>query len=273
MISLVDRVNAIMGSEKTRKSGTTLLDLLLVYSCHRSELPCQSKTIAKKIYSGSSPDDCIRSDDISALIQLLQKENHHQKQIEANRQLYLLTSYGLLKEITNIALKMTSSNSGISSLDNSGIGNTPFSNTNVNGGSGRTKVAVFSGHDTTLQSLTGALGIYSGHPDIHLVPYASRLIFEFYRKTNVPPNSARKHYFRVVYNGQAVTHLVRFCTADKVVALQGNSNGKTTQSPGYSVLCPLENLVRFLHDHYFENFGNATNFKDACQKTGKKRKK
>ena len=268
MISLVDRVNTIMGSEKTRKSGTTLLDLLLVYSCHHTELPCQSKTVPSKIHTGPSSDDCIRSDDMSALIQLLQNENHHQKQIEANRQLYLLTSYGLLKEITNIALKMTSSNSGNSNLDH---GNSPFSNTNGNGG--RTKVAVFSGHDTTLQSLTGALGIYSGHPDIYLVPYASRLIFEFYRKTSVPPNSARKHYFRVVYNGQAVTHLIRFCTGDKIVTLKGDSNSKTTQSPSYSALCPLENLVRFLHDQYFESFGNATNFKDACQKNGKKRKK
>lgn len=136
----------------------------------------------------------------------------------------------------------------------------------------KTRVAVFSGHDTTLQIITGALGIFESHPDLHLPPYGSRLIFEFYRKTNVPPNSPRKHYFRVIYNGLAVTNLVSFCKqsltkADKSsVYNQGVSYNNVANEDILSKaqFCPMENLVRFLHDHYFEAFGNATNFRDAC---------
>jgi len=113
------------------------------------------------------------------------------------------------------------------------------------------KVAVFSGHDTTLQSLTGALGFFKGHPDINLPPYGSRFIFEFYRKLNLPENSPRKHFFRVLYNGVAVTNLVTICKSKGFVSSQ-------------ELLCPVENLIRFVHDQYFDFFGNATNFKDAC---------
>ncbi|CAG7824856.1 unnamed protein product [Allacma fusca] len=263
MISLVNQINAIIGLEKTKKSGTSLLDLLLVYSCHKTDFPCRSKSLIRKVHSGSVSDECITHEDVSSLVYLLQKESQQQRKIQANRQLYLLTSYGLLKEIVNLALKMTSSSHPQTSSDNSW--SSPFANAGVGP---RTKLAIFSGHDTTLQSLTGALGIFTGHPDIHLVPYASRLIFEFYRKTNVPPNSARKHFLRVVYNGQAVTHLVRFCDDGS----SKNPDNRSQGTPTRNILCPLENLVRFLHDHYFESFSNATNYKDACQKKGKKRK-
>lgn len=297
MISIVNHLNSILHEDNFKKTGTALLDSLLVFYCHNAKLPCrgdkhnnnsnskQQQQHTKKSWlkrlrnlsssSHASSKTCVQPEEIARLIRYLEIENEGLKKLSQNRKYYLLSSYGLMREIVNLALKMISaaSNSGPSQhyhgaqqqaaaafqqasslLSSSIMGNNYYPS--VKSAFGKTRVAVFSGHDTTLQIITGALGIFDSQPDVHLPPYGSRLIFEFYRKTNVPPNSPRKHYFRVIYNGVAVTNLISFCK-------HKNSNGRETLTQVQ--FCPMENLVRFLHDHYFEAFGNATNFRDACQ--------
>ncbi|XP_046405402.1 uncharacterized protein LOC124170616 isoform X2 [Ischnura elegans] len=88
--------------------------------------------------------------------------------------------------------------------------------------------------------------------------------------------TAAQYYFRLVYNGKDMTNQVPFC---KESFSSGNKNyfpasgvgdgtspfvrkaERQKQSIGY--LCPIEAIVRFLHDNYFSAF-NATNFKDSC---------
>lgn len=232
-------------------------------------------------------------------MELINAENEGLKAIPESHKYHLLNSYGLLKEIVNLALRMTTSPSSLSaggvplwrkhpqtpllfppdsvftsSLTNNN--NNYFRNPPPGGGDRTGKVVVFSGHDTTLQSITAAIGILGGHPDAHLPPFGSRLIFEFYRRIKVLPNSPQKLHFRVVYNGIAVTHLVSFC---KEKATENSHAGRSksdtiktannfnTKFDGKVFFCPIENLVRFIHDNYFNSFDNATNFKDACRKS------
>lgn len=297
MIKLVDHLNSILHEDNFKKTGTALLDSLLVFFCHDTMLPCKDEKLLpskgtkkswfKRLRNLSSSTynhakTCVGSEDISRLIRYIEVENEGLKKLNQNRKYYLLSSYGLMKEIVTLALKMISSSSNPSPSQHYHGAHTQFQqsssllSSSIMGNYyypsaksvyGKTRVAVFSGHDTTLQIITGALGIFGAHPDIHLPPYGSRLIFEFYRKTNVPPNSPRKHYFRVVYNGVAVTNLVSFCKNSLVksgspTVLSNHGAGSSENSKAQ--FCPMENLVRFLHDHYFEEFGNSTNFRDAC---------
>lgn len=80
-------------------------------------------------------------------------------------------------------------------------------------------------------------------------------------------------YFRIVYNGKDLTNRIHFCkTSTSVTSLQndgrlggigrGGNSGKR-KSSRVPVLCPIESIIRFLHDDYFTPF-NVTNLKDAC---------
>jgi hypothetical protein len=263
MMGLVGDLNSILDVGKNKKTGTSLLDSLLVYPCHNTELPCRqsgkdsvynTKSIPfpKTFFSFESnlSPHCINPTHLSNLIDLIKKENYGLKQVREDYQHSLLSSYGLLKEILNLALRLTSG----------GTTNGPTSHVTSNNNNifYRSKLAVFSGHDTTFEALTGALGITKGHPDIHLPPYASRLAFEFYRKVNAPPLSVRKHFFRLIFNGDDITHLISFCSSRRNAKVEAEGRGRE--------LCSLESLVRFLHNHYFESFGNnITNFRDACK--------
>ncbi|XP_071439450.1 2-phosphoxylose phosphatase 1 [Hetaerina americana] len=88
--------------------------------------------------------------------------------------------------------------------------------------------------------------------------------------------AAAQYYFRLVYNGKDMTNQVPFCKESfssgnkNYYPASGGSDGtspfvrkveRQKQSVGY--LCPIEAIVRFLHDNYFSAF-NATNFKDSC---------
>ncbi|XP_055386512.1 2-phosphoxylose phosphatase 1 isoform X2 [Condylostylus longicornis] len=112
----------------------------------------------------------------------------------------------------------------------------------------RTKFVLYSGHDWTMQYLTASLGINT--EGVTFIPYAARLSFEVY-------NSQTDYYFRAVYNGKDVTQQIDFCEGGKSLRVTRDSRGNKAD------LCPIENIIRFLHEDYFSPL-NASNFKDAC---------
>uniref|UniRef100_A0A6P4E594 2-phosphoxylose phosphatase 1 n=1 Tax=Drosophila rhopaloa TaxID=1041015 RepID=A0A6P4E594_DRORH len=136
----------------------------------------------------------------------------------------LLRSYGMIRHIVSYMLKMISGD--------------------------RTKLVLYSGHDCTMQYLTAALGIITSQGQT--IAYASRLAFEVYRS-----EAHTDFYFRVVYNGKDVTQQIDFCEGGKSLRVTRDSRGNKAD------LCPIENIIRFLHEDYFSPL-NATNFKEAC---------
>ncbi|XP_039498535.1 2-phosphoxylose phosphatase 1 [Drosophila santomea] len=136
----------------------------------------------------------------------------------------LLRSYGMIRHIVSYMLKMISGD--------------------------RTKFVLYSGHDCTMQYLTAALGIITSQGQT--IAYASRLAFEVYRS-----EAHTDYYFRVVYNGRDVTQQIDFCEGGKSLRVTRDSRGNKAD------LCPIENIIRFLHEDYFSPL-NATNFKEAC---------
>ncbi|XP_001356640.2 2-phosphoxylose phosphatase 1 [Drosophila pseudoobscura] len=139
----------------------------------------------------------------------------------------LLRSYGMIRHIVSYMLKMISGD--------------------------RTKFVLYSGHDCTMQYLTAALGIAISEGQT--IAYASRLAFEVYRS-----EAHTDYYFRVVYNGRDVTQQIDFCEGGKSLRVTRDSRGNKAD------LCPIENIIRFLHEDYFAPL-NATNFKEACGTT------
>ncbi|SPP79288.1 2-phosphoxylose phosphatase 1 [Drosophila guanche] len=139
----------------------------------------------------------------------------------------LLRSYGMIRHIVSYMLKMISGD--------------------------RTKFVLYSGHDCTMQYLTAALGIANSQGQT--IAYASRLAFEVYRS-----EAHTDYYFRVVYNGRDVTQQIDFCEGGKSLRVTRDSRGNKAD------LCPIENIIRFLHEDYFAPL-NATNFKEACGTT------
>ncbi|KAH8413003.1 hypothetical protein KR009_007375 [Drosophila setifemur] len=136
----------------------------------------------------------------------------------------LLRAYGMIRHIVSYMLKMISGD--------------------------RTKFVLYSGHDCTMQYLTAALGIITSQGQT--IAYASRLAFEVYRS-----EAHTDYYFRVVYNGKDVTKQIDFCEGGKSLRVTRDSRGNKAD------LCPIENIIRFLHEDYFSPL-NATNFKEAC---------
>lgn len=112
----------------------------------------------------------------------------------------------------------------------------------------KVKFVLYSCHDQTLQFVLAALGLLE---QSSYVPYASRFAFEVYKSDK---NS--QHYYRSIYNGKDVTKLISFCVDGKSLRVK---RGRAFEA----FLCPIENIIRFIHDDYF-SIMNATNFKDAC---------
>lgn len=110
------------------------------------------------------------------------------------------------------------------------------------------KFVLYSGHERTLQNFGSALGL----PLDLFISYASRLLFEVYKSTR-----NTQFYFRIIYNGMDITNRIHFCKGEKSLRI---SRGHRKNNAD---LCPIENLIRFIHDDYFQSL-NVTNFKDAC---------
>ncbi|CAB3384396.1 Hypothetical predicted protein [Cloeon dipterum] len=117
------------------------------------------------------------------------------------------------------------------------------------------RLVLYAGHDRTLQYVAAALGLNT--PDAALPPFAARLVIELYRK-----GMGADFFFRLLLNGRDVTSSLSFCRSGLVV-YEGVWGAKGQRVGVAASLCPLESIVRFLHDDYFAPF-NATNAKDAC---------
>lgn len=84
------------------------------------------------------------------------------------------------------------------------------------------RLVLFSGHDTVIAPLLGALGAFSDPATCSWPPYASHLVFELWR-----PRGAGATHVRAVFNGEPITSRLG-CCAD--VTVRGE-------------LCPLDRLA------------------------------
>lgn len=80
---------------------------------------------------------------------------------------------------------------------------------------GLNKLALFSGHDTTIIPLLASLGVWN---DTAWPPYASMVVIELH-EMNVDGNTDQnifptKFAFRIIYNGIVITSNVKFCEPD-----------------------------------------------------------
>lgn len=171
----------------------------------------------------SQSEGCIENSHISALMSFTNWLSGKEARQKYYKRTGLLRAYGLIRHIVGYMLKMISGD--------------------------RTKFVLYSGHDWTMQFLTAAFGI---HTETTFIPYASRMAFEVYKS-----ESHTEYYFRVIYNGRDVTQQIDFCEGGKSLRVSRDSRGNKAD------LCPIENIIRFIHDDYFGPL-NATNFKDAC---------
>lgn len=185
---------------------------------------------------------CIRKEHVMSLFAYLEWTYRQEIKNVNNRKRGLLLAYGLIHNIVQNMIRMISEN--------------------------KPKFVLYSGHDKTLQALILALGL-NNHQHYN-IQYASRMIFEVYRKKDLLDEFkftkrkavAQDFYFRVVYNGQDVTNMLSFCKRNTNIAMKVVHPIDDLKIYN-TYLCPIENIVRFIHDDYFASF-NASNFKDAC---------
>lgn len=181
-------------------------------------------------------EGCVETSHVAALVSYTQWQGIEEAQHKLTRQQGLLRAYGMIRHIVANMLKIVSGD--------------------------KMKLLLYSGHDRTFQFLTTALGLYQTiNPDSmydksYFIPYASRLAFEVY-KSEADTSDASEYYFRAVYNGIDVTRQIEFCEGGRSLRINKDSRGNKAD------LCPIENIIRFIHDDYFTAF-NATNQKDAC---------
>ncbi|XP_014473129.1 PREDICTED: 2-phosphoxylose phosphatase 1 [Dinoponera quadriceps] len=172
---------------------------------------------------------CVKSDHVTGLFAYTDWESKQVAKSSSRIKYGLLKAYGMLRGIVTFMLRIISE--------------------------ARPKVVFYSGHDKTLEYLATALGIVSDMA----THYASRLVIEVYKINPRNDNRlASDFYFRVVANGRDLTPKIPFCKNANTYSDDGEQTGRKAVK-----LCPIENIVRQLHDDYFVPF-NATNFKDAC---------
>ncbi|CAH1639031.1 unnamed protein product [Spodoptera littoralis] len=194
----------------------------------------------------SSEDFCIKKEHVMSLFAYLEWSYRQEIKNVHNRRRGLLVAYGLIHNIVQNMIRMISEN--------------------------KPKFVVYSGHDKTLQALILALGLHNYQH--YNIQYASRMIFEVYRKKDLRDEFkftkrkaiAQDFYFRVVYNGEDVTNRLSFCKSKQNVVMKVVDPIDDVKIYN-TYLCPIENIVRFIHDDYFASF-NVTNFKDACASYG-----
>ncbi|KAK6616991.1 hypothetical protein RUM44_005348 [Polyplax serrata] len=211
----------------------SLRDAFLTYVCHGAELPCIEAEDEKKY--------CVHMDQVTGLFAYTEWEAKQYAKSVALKRSSLLRAYGVLKNVVSHMLSIISEK--------------------------KTKLVLYSGHDMTLQYITTALGLLS--ETTATAYYASRLILEVYRGSVFDNEShPSAYFFRMVYNGRDLTDHIHFCkSVGHTPENEGIHNSSTSEIPHRkqyaTTLCPIEAIIRFLHDDYFSTF-NATNFKDAC---------
>lgn len=190
--------------------------------------------------SESEIEGCVEASHVAALMSYTQWQGKREAQHKLSRQQGLLRAYGLIRHIVNYMLKIISGD--------------------------KVKFVLYSGHDRTIQFLLTALGIYKPNENGELpklsyfVPYATRIQFEIY-KSDASSGDTSEYYFRMIFNGQDITRQIEFCEGGRSLRIN-KINARGTKAD----LCPIENIIRFIHDDYFTLF-NATNQKDACTVT------
>lgn len=185
---------------------------------------------------------CIKKDHIISVFAYLEWSYKQEIKNIHNKRRGLLIAYGLIHNIVQNMIRVISEN--------------------------KPKLVIYSGHDKTLQALILALGLNSYQH--YNIQYASRMIFEVYRKRDLRDEFkftkrraiAQDFYFRVVYNGEDVTNKLSFCKNKQIVVMKVLDPIDDMKMYN-TYLCPIENIVRFIHDDYFAGF-NVSNFKDAC---------
>lgn len=181
-------------------------------------------------------EGCVEASHVAALMSYTQFQGKKEAQHKLSRQQGLLRAYGLIRNIVSHMLRIISGD--------------------------KVKFVLYSGHDRTFQFLLTALGLYKTSEKGQLpkmsyfIPYASRIAFEVY-KSDASNGDSSEYYFRVVNNGQDITRMIEFCEGGRSLRISKNARGSKAD------LCPIENIIRFIHDDYFTLF-NATNQKDAC---------
>ena len=234
-----------------------LRDVLLMYLCHNQELPChrnarptttqtqhdlESNDIIDlddtQLHDVTTKDD--DDDDLEEAIPNSPTENC----IEKNHIETLLTYTDLyeLRESNNRLKIMERLLRAYGLIRN--IVNNMLKMISGN----KLKMVLYSSHDQTIQNVLAAVGLLE---ESSFVPYATRMAFEVYRSA-----TDSQHYFRLLYNGKDVTKKMNLCLDGKSLRVN-RGRGRA------AYLCPLENIIRFIHDDYF-SIMNATNFKDAC---------
>nr|CAD7409948.1 unnamed protein product [Timema poppensis] len=216
-----------------------LRDALLAYVCHGAPLPCLDQPAPLQGL-------CVRVEHVTGLFAYTEWEARQYGKSGNLKRACLLKAYGLLRNIVSNVLRIISE--------------------------GRPRVVVYSGHDKTLQYLVTALGFETDSP---VAPhYGSRLVLEVYKSKTVKATSkktkeapiAKEFFFRLVYNGRDVTNRIQFCKGGMNLLVQppktinvtevrhGNSSTSQTNVKKLpaTYICPIESIVRFLHDDYFE---------------------
>lgn len=180
---------------------------------------------------------CVEVNQVSALMSYTQWQSTKEATHKLTHHQGLLRAYGLLRNIVTNMLKIISGD--------------------------KLKFVLYSGHDRTIHFLFSALGLYrkvedmeSQPPMLNFIPYATRVAFELY-KSEAGNGDLSEYYFRVVSNGQDITNRIEFCEGGQSLRIVKDARGNKAD------LCPIENIIRFIHDDYF-NALNATNQKEAC---------
>ena len=217
-----------MPEQAQMTNPNTLIDALLTYVCHNAPLPCIEL---------ESQRLCVKAEHVTGIFAYTEWEARQLSKSQTRRKHGLLRAYGLLRNIVNYMLRIISES--------------------------KPKIVLYSGHDRTLEYLSTALGIFNDHA---LMPhYASRFIIEVYKINPKNENHvASDFYFRVVVNGKDLTQKIPFCkNANFYSGTYIEKNEENEKTKRELKLCPIEAIIRLLHDDYFIPF-NTTNFKDAC---------
>lgn len=243
-------------------SSLDIRDAVLALICHDAPLPCRNKVIIEedlpdipstvssdgdvinidqdeqkptKIDEGPEetvivedqdevPEGCVEQSQVDAIMSFTRYQGTKDIGSKDSRDLGLLRAYGLMRQIMSYMLRMISGD--------------------------KVKFVLYSAHDRTIQNLASALSLTL---DVPFIPYATRMHFEVYKS-----EKDTQFYFRVIYNGQDITNQISFCEGGRSLRVSRGVRGNKAD------LCPIENIIRFIHDDYFQPM-NATNFKDACQ--------
>ena len=130
-------------------------------------------------------------------------------------------------------------------------------------------LTLLSAHDITLIPIAAVLGFW----DAVVPPYASRIVFEVYNKSN-DSDKKQSHYFRIVYNGKDVTKNTDICrnfskcaSFEPVTPLEisdlERSSKTHSQHPMTFTLIPIKMLDSFITKKFIQ-LANTDSFEEAC---------